>query len=65
MFLLKKREYNKWVKNTITFLLPALLVAAVAFLGALADLLPEEAVWTPLALYAINVLIDYIKKLKK
>jgi len=34
-------------------------------LGALADLLPEEAVWTPLALYAINVLIDYIKKLKK
>jgi len=63
---MKKAHRAKWLKNTWLFLKPALVVSAIAFLGYLSDALPPVAgVFTPLALYLINVAIDYLKKQRK
>lgn len=55
---LKKLDWDKWLRNTAIFGAPFLLVFLVAIQGG-ADV---RAALSVLYLYALNVIIDLIKK---
>ena len=57
-FTLNETDVKKWLTNALIFLAPALLV----LMASLADAIPTDAKYGVFALYALNVLVDVLKK---
>lgn len=53
-----KADLYRWGRNTLVFAGPALLV----LLASIADVIPSDASWGVLALYALNLLVDAFRK---
>lgn len=56
---LKKEDLLKSGRNALVFAAPALIVLLASFKG----IVPQDANWAVLALYALNILTDLLKKL--
>ena len=56
-----KADLKKWSSNTLIFLAPALVVLLASF----KDVIPQEASWGVIALFTVNVLTDFLRKLMK
>ena len=57
-FTLNKQDVSAWTKNALIFLAPALIV----LIGSFQNLIPADASWGVVVLYALNVLVDILRK---
>lgn len=69
--ILTEEKQNKFIKNSIVFLAPVAIIYLLQVQAHLATggfkfeyFVPTEATIGAMVLYAINVCIDYFKKLK-
>lgn len=57
-YQLKREDVKKWAYNAFIFAIPALLVLIASF----KDIIPVDASWGVLALYALNLIADILRK---
>ena len=57
-FSINREDTGKWLKNALIFAIPALIVLVASF----KEIIPDGAVWAPIALYVINVATDLLRK---
>jgi hypothetical protein len=57
-FQLNKNDLSLWGRNALIFAGPALIVLAASF----KDIIPKEAEWGAMALFALNLITDLIRK---
>jgi len=57
-FSLNQEDIQKWSKNTLIFLAPALII----FLTAISNGVPVKQALYSLYLWSLNVIIDILKK---
>ena len=57
-FSLNQEDVQKWAKNTLIFLAPALII----FLTAISNGVPVKQALYSLYLWSLNVIIDILKK---
>lgn len=68
---LNRVDIQKWRKNLLLFLAPVLIVYLVSVVGLIqqantvkvTDFIPTQFTWGGIALYFLNSIIDYLKKL--
>lgn len=54
-----KTDLKKWGWNSLLFAAPALLVLA----SSIVDIVPKDSFYGVIALYLLNVIVDYLRKL--
>lgn len=57
-YSLDKRDVEVWAKNALIFLGPALLV----LLGSVIEAIPQDWKYGAVALYALNIVTDLLRK---
>ena len=70
---LTKKENQKWINNLLLFLSPVAIIYIVAVVGLiqansgevkLTDFVPNSFVLGSIALYILNTLLDYLRKIR-